>query len=50
MADALQIGKDNLQCRSHHQKMLAKHQTINKIVSAFKKYFNYNDGDLDAKK
>lgn len=34
MAKALSVGKNNLQCRSHHQKMLKKFGTIDEIIRA----------------
>ena len=37
MSRCLDIGKTNLQCRSHHQKMLKKHKTVEAIIRAFLK-------------
>ena len=34
MAEALNNGRDNLKCRSHHQKMLRKYGNIKGIVEA----------------
>ena len=33
MAKDLDIGNNNVQCRSHHQKMLIKHKTIPAIIN-----------------
>ena len=37
MADWLDIGKDNLQCRSHHQKMMARYKSVSNIMRELKK-------------
>ena len=34
MAEELAIGKNNLQCRSHHQKMLKKFGSVEMIISS----------------
>ena len=33
MSTALNIGKSNVQCRSHHQKMVYRYKTVDKIIS-----------------
>ena len=33
MAKEMNIGKNNVQCRSHHQKMLIKYKTVPGIIS-----------------
>ena len=35
MADQLKIGKNNLQCRSHHQKMMKRYESVEKIIEKF---------------
>ena len=35
MAEELGLGKNNLQCRSHHQKMLKKYGSVEGIIKAF---------------
>lgn len=35
MADQLQIGKSNLQCRSHHQKMVNRYGSVQQLLQAF---------------
>lgn len=49
MAEALNIGKNNLQCRSHHQKMLAKHKSVEKIITVLMKQDKSDDSETDNK-
>ena len=35
MARELQIQRDNVQCRSHHQKMMKRFKNIENIISHF---------------
>ena len=35
MAKELPLNKTNLQCRSHHQKMMKHYQCVEKIIEAF---------------
>ena len=37
MAEWLHIGKDNLQCRSHHQKMMARYKSVSNIMKELQK-------------
>ena len=32
MAKELKINKNNMQCRSHHQKMMKKYSSVKKII------------------
>ena len=35
MAECMLFPKNNLQCRSHHQKMMIKYKTVEKIIEVF---------------